>query len=197
MWNASLMTNTSFNAAPDRRRTQRFRALFLSLLVVATACAPSSPARTPRAGVLAGLDAYVESSLRAWKAPGMAIAIVKNGRVVRAGGFGVREIGRLEPVDEHTLFDLEGAANVARPHTDGHVVPYRDVDNIGPAASINSTAADMARWLLLHLDEGTFAGRRILSDRTVGEMHTPQTLIGLDERLKKLYPESHFQAYGL
>jgi CubicO group peptidase (beta-lactamase class C family) len=55
---------------------------------------------------LAGLDEYVTHVMRDWEAPGVAVAVVKDDRVVFAGGFGLREVGRPDRVDEHTLFAI-------------------------------------------------------------------------------------------
>ncbi len=53
---------------------------------------------------LAKLDAYFAKALRDWNVPGMAIAIVKDDKIVFEKGYGVREVGKTERVDEHTLF---------------------------------------------------------------------------------------------
>jgi CubicO group peptidase (beta-lactamase class C family) len=55
---------------------------------------------------LDGLDAWIESAMREWEVPGLAIAVVRNDSVIHARGYGVREQGRPEPVDEHTLFAI-------------------------------------------------------------------------------------------
>ena len=55
---------------------------------------------------MAGLDAYAAKASKDWKVPGLAIAVVKDGKVVLSKGYGVRELGRPEPVDEHTLFAI-------------------------------------------------------------------------------------------
>ena len=55
---------------------------------------------------LRGLDAYVEHVLRDWNAPGIAVAVVKDDRVVYAKGFGVREVGKAERVDAETVFAI-------------------------------------------------------------------------------------------
>jgi len=55
---------------------------------------------------LDGFDAYVQQAVADWEAPGLAIAVVKDGEVVFVRGYGVRELGRAEPVDEHTLFAI-------------------------------------------------------------------------------------------
>ncbi len=39
-----------------------------------------------------------------WEVPGVALAIIKDGIVVKSRGYGVREIGQNTPVDEHTIF---------------------------------------------------------------------------------------------
>lgn len=52
------------------------------------------------------IDAYAQQSMKDWNQPGMAIAIVKDDKVVFAKGYGVREIGKPEKVDENTLFAI-------------------------------------------------------------------------------------------
>lgn len=82
---------------------------------------------------------------------------------------------------------------------DGRVtpIPWRNFDNIGPAGSIMSTAADMAQWARMLLAGGRFEGRRILDSTTVAQMMAPQ--IPMDEWwARTMYnPEAHFIAYGL
>jgi CubicO group peptidase (beta-lactamase class C family) len=50
------------------------------------------------------LDNYVQRALTTWKIPGVAVCIVKDGKVVLMKGYGVRETGAADKVDEHTLF---------------------------------------------------------------------------------------------
>ncbi|HJQ19707.1 MAG TPA: serine hydrolase [Gemmatimonadaceae bacterium] len=52
------------------------------------------------------LDAYAARTVREWRAPGLAFAVVKDGRVVFAKGYGVRELGGAAPVDTQTLFAI-------------------------------------------------------------------------------------------
>ena len=54
----------------------------------------------------ADLDAYVARSMKTFDVPGMAVAIVKDGKVVVAKGYGVRKLGEVTPVDENTLFGI-------------------------------------------------------------------------------------------
>ncbi len=41
-----------------------------------------------------------------WKIPGVAVAIVKDGKIVYLKGFGVQKVGEINKVDEHTVFPL-------------------------------------------------------------------------------------------
>ena len=76
-------------------------------------------------------------------------------------------------------------------------VPYRKIDNIAPAGSINSNAVDMAQWVRLHLGDGKFAGKQLISKRMVDEMHSAQTVIKLDPNWSAMNPSAHLMAYGL
>ena len=51
-------------------------------------------------------DAYVAKAVKDWNAPGLAIAVVKDGKVVFAKGYGVRELGKAATVDTSTLFAI-------------------------------------------------------------------------------------------
>lgn len=69
-------------------------------LAAAGACAQSVPAS------LAGLNAYVHKTMAQWKVPGLAVAVVKDGKIVFAQGYGVREAGKPDKVDANTLFTI-------------------------------------------------------------------------------------------
>lgn len=57
------------------------------------------------------------------------------------------------------------------------LVPYRVIDAMGPAGSINSSASDMARWLGFLLGRGELEGIRILEESTFDELVTPVTVM--------------------
>src|SRR3954463_1914967 len=59
-----------------------------------------------RAADLGALDAYCEKALTDWNVPGFSIAIVQDGKVLVARGYGVRELNKSEPVTENTLFAI-------------------------------------------------------------------------------------------
>ena len=83
----------------------RLLPLLLLLLLVPLAPAGAQTAQVVEAAArLREIDEYAARALREWRVPGMAIAIVKDDRVIFARGYGVRELGKAAPVDEHTLF---------------------------------------------------------------------------------------------
>lgn len=279
--------------------------------------AVASPAAAQTAP-LEGLDAYIEKVRAEWQVPGLAVAIVKDDRIVYAKGFGTREIGKDEPVDPDTVFAigsaskaftgaalamlvdekkigwdgavhdympafrlddpyitrhatvrdllshrtgyisgygwvwtgsgfsrdqvighlryqtrllgfrdrfayanemftvageivpavtgitwdaflakrifaplgmtrtstsitaLKGMSDVALPHgeVDGRLTsfPYRNIDNVGGAGAINSTVRDLAQWVRLQLNEGMYAGKRLIAADTIEETHSGQVV---------------------
>jgi CubicO group peptidase (beta-lactamase class C family) len=264
--------------------------------------------------VLSGLDEYCQQAIADWQVPGIAVAVIRDGKLSLARGYGVRELGKDASVDENTIFDiasctksftaamvgklvdqnklrwddtlikhvpflviptqgrdaevtirhalqhrtglptanmlwrsgeldaeeilrrvrflkpvaapgdrliynnvmylaagkaaehasgkswsdfvteeffeplgmkssladsstLKSFGNVAEPHAtiDGQVkaIERSNDDVIAPAGAIYSSAADMARWLIMHLDRGRFGGHELLTAGRVDEMHTP------------------------
>lgn len=67
--------------------------------------------------------------------------------------------------DLAVAYELDGEKIVAIPYERYHSAP---------ASSINSTAADMGRYMLAILGEGALEGARILSEKAVREMTTQQ-----------------------
>ncbi|HKP84914.1 MAG TPA: serine hydrolase [Blastocatellia bacterium] len=96
---------------------------------------------------------------------------------------------------------LKTADNVATPHDkfDEKVQPiaWRNIDNIGPAGSINSNVTDMAQWVRLQLGGGKYKNEQLISSGAVKEMHMSQTVIRVEGVAEKLNPETHFMNYGL
>jgi len=52
------------------------------------------------------IDALVERTLTTFNVPGIAVAVVKDGKVIHSKGYGVRSILTQEKVDENTLFGI-------------------------------------------------------------------------------------------
>ena len=85
---------------------------------------------------LQDFDAYMADTLKTFKVPGIAVAIVKDGKVVLARGYGVRELGKPDRVDADTLFAiasntkaftaaaLQMLADQGKLDMDGRVIDY-------------------------------------------------------------------------
>lgn len=285
---------------------------------------------------LSDLDSYIESAMRIWQTPGLSLAIVKDGKVVLAKGYGLRRLGGTEPVDENTVFaaasitktftaaaaatlvadgkmrwddrvidhlpafrvhdsyatrdmrlrdllshrsgvhrgdmiwyysnfdraevlrrsrhlemksplrarfgyqnimftaagEAVGAAagttwdayvkdrfftplgmsnsstsikdlprNAATPHTSANgayrPIDWLRVDNIGAAGSINSSAADLAKWIKLQLADGKLGDTTILRPEDITEMRKAHTVINVSKTRREYIPQSNFRAYGL
>lgn len=52
------------------------------------------------------LDGYIQNSMAEWQIPGLAVAVVKDDRLVFLRAYGVRQSGRGARVDEQTIFPL-------------------------------------------------------------------------------------------
>jgi CubicO group peptidase (beta-lactamase class C family) len=98
---------------PARRPSSAIPALALALSL-ATGYAvsaeheievPAPVAATALPAQLQDLDAYVDDVRRTFQVPGIAVAVVKDGEIVMARGWGERALGE-GPVDGHTLFAI-------------------------------------------------------------------------------------------
>jgi CubicO group peptidase (beta-lactamase class C family) len=318
-------------------RKSVFQTVLIFLLVAALQSSPGLP--SPATDPLKGIEAYILKAMKDWELPGLAVAVVKDDKVVLAKGYGLKEVGKTDPVNENTLFaigsntkaftatalallvqdkklswddpvtdhlkgfqlfdpyvtreitvrdllshrsglgrrgdalwygqdfsreeilrrirflkpnssfrsqygyqnimvlaagqiippvagvswdefikerifkplemnrsntstkDLQTVDNVAAPHTkkNGKVVaiPYRNIDNIAPAGSINSSVMEMAQWHRFQLGNGKYGGKQILDPAILQVTHDPHISMPVGPERKKGYPSNHFIAYGL
>jgi len=103
---------------------------------------------------------------------------------------------------QFSVRDSEKAANAALPYMrvrgEMRVVPFRELDAVGPAGSINSNLNDMSRWLLMHLNKGQHQGRALIRPDLLKAMHTPQIASPFPaETIWGEYPEGEHGSYGL
>ncbi len=52
------------------------------------------------------IDSLVEKTLKTFDVPGIAVAVVKDGKIIHAKGYGVRSLNTKQKVDENTLFGI-------------------------------------------------------------------------------------------
>ncbi|GAA4032708.1 serine hydrolase [Hymenobacter glaciei] len=89
-------------------------------------------------------------------------------------------------------------ANIALPYTTAFGpltrVPFDEVDNFGPAASLVSSVNDLGHWLRFQLDSGKYNGQRIMPWATLRRTREGNTLVSASR--SPIFP-SHFRTYGL
>ena len=285
----------------------------------------------------AEIDAYVEASMKAWDVPGVSVTIVKDGKLFIAKGYGVRELGKPEKVDENTMWDIasitksftaaaigslvdegkmrwddpvrrhlpsfelsdpwasqhitirdllthrhgleradfmwrftgyetsevirrvrfmefrepfrasfaysnvgytvageasaaaagmpwgdlirtrlleplgmtDSTAGVVHTLAPNHVVGHTTIASVHrpirnkkgmntlPAGGVNSTPRDIAKWMLFHLGDGTWNGKRVLSTAVMNEMHAPHNIIPTTPEMREARGVHFFGGYGL
>ncbi|MGA7525475.1 MAG: serine hydrolase [Acidobacteriaceae bacterium] len=101
-----------------------------------------------------------------------------------------------------TAIDAQKSPDYASPHELRNekleVIPWRNIDNAGPAGSINSSVRDMSKWLALQLNDGVFDGKRLISSESLQEMHRPQMIIPTNGGIAdEFFPDSMQLSYGL
>lgn len=91
--------------------------------------------------------------------------------------------------------------DVAQPHFehDGKlsVIPYRDIDNIGPAGSINSSVRDMAQWVRFQLAKGKWNGAQLLNAAAFDDARRPHMMMPASPFDDFTSPGSALHAYGM
>ena len=103
---------------------------------------------------------------------------------------------------------LKSASDVAAPHAEvgGKVRVIRrywthNMKVFAPVGAINSSVADLNRWLIMLLAAGSYDGRTIVPAAVLRAMETPQEPIQRDsdvgQLLRALTPKGRFFSYGL
>jgi CubicO group peptidase (beta-lactamase class C family) len=87
-----------------RTLTRRLTAIASGLMCAITLS--SADGRTARQPPAADIDRLAGRAMQEFSVPGLAIGIVKDGRLVFAKGYGTREVGQKAPIDADTLFAI-------------------------------------------------------------------------------------------
>ena len=74
----------------------------IALMLMPTLSISAAPTRDN----IADLDAFIDKALKDYQVPGAAVAVVQDGKVVLAKGYGVRDINKPAKVDKDTIFQL-------------------------------------------------------------------------------------------
>ncbi|MFN2500406.1 MAG: serine hydrolase [Pyrinomonadaceae bacterium] len=91
--------------------------------------------------------------------------------------------------------------NSAMPHNESggtlRVLHRGNVDGAAAAAALNSSVADLSKWIRLQLGRGTFEGKKIFSSEQSWQMFQPNIMLPIGEAAARSNPTRHFNAYGL
>ena len=102
-----------------------------------------------------------------------------------------------------SAIDAQKSPDHASPHEQNpddsvKVIPWHNIDDAGPAGSINSSARDMAKWMMLQLNSGKYDGKQIISEKSMREMQSPQMVIDSGGEIPTIFfPDSTQLSYGL
>jgi CubicO group peptidase (beta-lactamase class C family) len=95
-------------------------------------------------------------------------------------------IGKAEP-DKNFAHPYRWSNN-----TNFERVWYHVMDEVAPAGGITTCVEDMCQWLLLHLNQGKYGDKVLVSEKNIKETHKPHVILWSDG------PEREpFGAYGL
>ena len=94
--------------------------------------------------------------------------------------------------------DIEGVNNMSKAHTkisnEIKTIPYCNIDNIAPAASIFSSVEDMSHWVLALLDDGVYNENKAIPKRAFLRTWKAESILGQSYHP---YNKSNFKLYGL
>lgn len=131
-------------------RSRTFAALLLAALLAV-------PALQAQPKELEGYDQLVQEMMAAWEVPGLAVAVVKDGKVIYEKGFGQRNVEQKLPATPDTLFAIASVTKAFTTYVMGTLVDEGRLDWDKPAAT----------WL---------PGLR-LHDHTATELLTPRDMV--------------------
>ena len=146
------------------------------------------------------IDDYANTVITAFKGPGMAVAIVKDDKTVFAKGYGVRQLGKPEPVDENTVFAI---ASNSKAFTTAALAILADEKKIAWDDKVSKYLPDFQMydpWVTSELTIRDLVTHRVGLDTFSGDLLWYETTYSGDEilrRLRHLKPVSSFRTrYG-
>jgi CubicO group peptidase (beta-lactamase class C family) len=95
--------------------------------------------------------------------------------------------------------DSQKDSDFAQPYRENddqiELIPFRQIDLVGPAGSVNSSVNEMARWLLFNLNQGKVGDNQIINPGTLAEIQSPQMTTGATPNPEQ--PEFSPSTYGM
>ncbi len=95
---------------------------------------------------------------------------------------------------------MSAAADASLPYNEekGNVkaVPYRNIDAIGPAGAINSSARELAAWLIVQMNGGKYKDQQVIPAAQLRILQSPQTVMPPSPATPQ-YEELFHQMYAM
>ena len=146
------------------------------------------------------IDTYINNGIKQWNIPGLAIVIVKDGKIVLMKGYGVRDVKTNEPVDENTLFMIASnsklftATSLAQLEYDKKLSLDDKITKYFPGYRVyDSTTTQLVTirdMLSHHLGTKTFQGDFTFWNRTISSAE-------IMNKMRLLKPSQNFrQSFG-
>lgn len=170
-----------------------FRAIFLLCLLFAGSSLVAAQTIDQK---LASIDAYAQEVMKRFGGPGMAIAVVKDDRVIFAKGYGTRELGKDAPVDENTVFAI---ASNSKAFTTASLAILVDEGKIKWDDKVSKYLTDFRLydpWVTSELTIRDLVTHRVGLDTFSGDLLWYETTYSPDEilrRVRYLKPVSGFR----
>ncbi|MBP7415073.1 MAG: serine hydrolase [Pyrinomonadaceae bacterium] len=146
------------------------------------------------------IDAYANTVMDTWHGPGMAIAIVKDDKTVFAKGYGLRELGKPEKVDENTIFEI---ASNSKAFTTASLAILVDEKKLSWNDKVSKYLPEFQMydpWVTSELTVRDLVTHRVGLDTFSGDLLWFNTTYSMDDMLKRvkyLKPVSSFRTrYG-
>lgn len=149
---------------------------------------------------LKDIDTFANTVMDTWHGPGMAIAVVKDDKVIMAKGYGVRELGKPDKVDENTLFAI---ASNTKAFTTASLAILVDEGKLNWNDKVSKYLPDFQMydpWVTNELTIRDIVSHRSGLDTFSGDLLWYDTTYSTDEilrRVRYLKPVSSFRTrYG-
>lgn len=105
---------------------------------------------------LDGIHGFIHAAMKHWEVPGVAVAVVKDGKIILARGYGICEIGSKKAVTTKTLFDI---ASCTKPFASASVALLVDQGKAGWDDPVSR-----------HLPEIRFPGKSMTQHVTIRDL---------------------------
>ncbi len=154
----------------------------------------TAPARTTIAPGLAGFDEFVHASLEQWGVPGVAVAVIIDGKIIHAQGYGLRDVANQLPVTADTLFAIGSCTKAFTTMLLGTLADEGKLDWDAPVRSYLPTFTlhdPVATALMTPRDLVTH--RSGLPRHDLAWFQSPRSRIELFDHLKDLPPNKTFR----